>query len=85
MVHYDKVLESDGIVSKACGLGDNPLFIAWEREGRQLLKVKKDGNVTPGRRNKPRLPKQVTKEMEAEQERLLKKSMDAHKDRQTAT
>ena len=86
LVHHDKVLESDGIVSKACGLGDNPLFIAWEREGHQLLKAKKDGNVTLGRRRgKPRLPKQVTKEMEAEQERLLKKSMDAHKDRQTTT
>jgi len=83
LVRHDKVIESDGIVSKACGLGDNPLFIAWEREGHQLLKAKKDGNgnVTSGRRSKQRLPKQITQEMEAEQERLLKKSMDAHKDR----
>jgi hypothetical protein len=81
LVRLDKVLENDGTVSKACGLGGNSLFIAWQQEGHQLLQAKKNSSFTSLRRSKPKLPKQVTQEMEAEQERLIKKSMDAHKDR----
>jgi hypothetical protein len=82
LVEHDKVSESDGNVSKACVLDDSPLFVTWEKEARDLLQAKRNSSTSTDRRSKPKRPKQVTEEMEAEQERLLKKSMDTLKEQQ---
>jgi hypothetical protein len=82
LVLHDKVVESDGIVSDACMLDKNPVVVGWEKVAQNLLQAKKGITSTANSRSKAKRPKQITAEMEVEQERLLKKSMDALKDRQ---
>jgi len=89
LVEHDKIVEGDGIVSKACTLGDRPLFVAWEEEARTLLTVKRkeetNTNGTTERRKKSKLSKQTIQDMEMEQERLLRKSVDTLKERHVSS
>jgi hypothetical protein len=73
LVEHDKITDHDDIVSKACSLDNSSDFQRWTEEGILLLKASNDR--APTVRPKPKLAKkQITADMEAEQERLLNKS-----------
>lgn len=87
LVQHDKVSEKDEIVLKACQRnGEDKLFLGWANQAQDiLLKKKSHGGPATGSKSKGKRRKKMTAEMEAEQERLLKVSMDAMKDRQDSS
>lgn len=88
LVEHDKINDNDGLVAKACSLENNSSseFRRWTEESMALLKKEasssEDRASTMARPKPKRAKKQVTAEMEAEQERLLEKSKAAMVQRQ---
>jgi hypothetical protein len=76
LVEYDKVTDNDDLVATACSLENSSEFRRWTEEGMVLLKSSHERASTSHPKQK-RAKKQVTAEMEAEQERLLEKSKEA--------
>ena len=76
---HDKVSENDGVVLRACQVNSSPQFSAWADLAQSLLQEKGHKISSTKSSSRTKRAKQVTAEMEAEQERLLKKSLDAMK------
>ena len=95
LVQHDKVTsKDDGIITTACSVNNTPEFVEWIQEAQTLLLSQKQtpnaaGAMTRGSHPKPTKASKkratITAEMEAEQERLLRKSKDVMTERQVET